>query len=178
MFTKSKKFHFYLDNVRVPQKYYRSRNNMRGANPGDVWQFSHVHYCNENRQPHPTQKPEGLMERMVLASSKETDLIVDPFAGSGTTPRVCQQLGRRCIGIEKNPTYVAQAQERLWEPFVGFDSMDERMGRIPNDLNNLAVREAYLENHKDWFLQNHPEKIAQFENAVREKYDIKIKEEK
>ena len=35
---------------------------MRGANPGDVWQFSHVHYCNENRQNHPTQKPEGTKE--------------------------------------------------------------------------------------------------------------------
>ena len=40
MFTKSKKFIFNLDAIRVPQKYYRERNNMRGANPGDVWQFS------------------------------------------------------------------------------------------------------------------------------------------
>ena len=43
MFNKSKKFTFNLDAVRVPQKYYRERNNMRGANPGDVWQFSHIH---------------------------------------------------------------------------------------------------------------------------------------
>ena len=46
-------FTFHLDAVRVLQKYYRVRNNMRGANPGDVWQFLHVHYCNENRQNHP-----------------------------------------------------------------------------------------------------------------------------
>ena len=43
-FNKSKNFNFYLDNIRIPQKYYRSRNNMRGANPGDVWKFSHVHF--------------------------------------------------------------------------------------------------------------------------------------
>ena len=63
MFAKGKSHTFNLDAIRVPQKYYRSRNNMRGANPGDVWEFSHIHYCQENRQNHPTQKPEGLIER-------------------------------------------------------------------------------------------------------------------
>jgi DNA modification methylase len=76
MFTKTESFKFNLDEVRVPQKYYRERNNMRGANPGDVWMFSHVHYCNENRQNHPTQKPEGLMERMILASTMKTILLL------------------------------------------------------------------------------------------------------
>ncbi len=47
MFTKSKQFNFYLDHIRIPQKYYRSRNNMRGANPGNVWEFSHIHYSNK-----------------------------------------------------------------------------------------------------------------------------------
>jgi site-specific DNA-methyltransferase (adenine-specific) len=68
MFTKTKNYKFFLDDVRIPQKYYRSINNMRGANPGDVWAFSHVHYCNADRQPHPTQKPEALIERMVLGT--------------------------------------------------------------------------------------------------------------
>src|SRR5690606_27867349 len=99
MFTKSDKFTFNLDAIRVPQKFYRSVNNMRGANPGDVWEFSHVHYCQENRQNHPTQKPEGLIERMVLASSNEGDIVLDPFSGSGTTLRVCQQLNRKAIGF-------------------------------------------------------------------------------
>jgi len=49
MFTRSKEFTFNLDDVKIPQKFYRSINNMRGANPGDVWEFSHIHYCNENR---------------------------------------------------------------------------------------------------------------------------------
>ncbi|MBN2714728.1 MAG: site-specific DNA-methyltransferase [Deltaproteobacteria bacterium] len=170
MFTKSSRFQFHLDAVRVPQKYYRARNNMRGANPGDVWQFSHVHYCNTNRQPHPTQKPEGLMARMVLASSQKGNLVVDPFVGSGTSARVCQQLGRRCIGIEMNPSFVAACHERLSAPFAGFDSIDERMRRIPNDLNDAAVRDKYLKNHSRWFLAHHNDALAQFENDVTDKY--------
>ena len=152
MFTKSKKYKFNLDDIRIPQKYYRKRNNMRGSNPGDVWEFSHIHYCNENRQAHPTQKPEGLIERMVLASTDKEDLIIDPFSGSGTVVRVCQQLKRNCISVELNPDYIELTKIRLKQPFNGFDSRDERMERIPNDLNDEKIRGEYLKNHKKWFL--------------------------
>lgn len=140
MFTKSKDFIFNLDDIRVPQKYYRKRNNMRGANPGDVWEFSHVHYCNENRQDHPTQKPEGLIERMVLTSSNEDGLVLDPFLGSGTTLRVCQQLNRFGTGIELNPDYVQMSKERLQNKFLGFDSIDPRMKRTPLNSNKEATK--------------------------------------
>jgi site-specific DNA-methyltransferase (adenine-specific) len=172
MFNKSKKATFNLDNVRVPQKYYREINNMRGANPGDVWQFSHVHYCNQNRQNHPTQKPEGLIERMILASSNESDLVLDPFCGSGTTLRVCQQLNRHGIGYELNPSYVELIQNRLKEPFHGFDSVDDRMERVPNDLTCPVLREEYLKNHIDWFLKNHENAIEAFKKAVQKKYGV------
>lgn len=170
MFTKSTDFIFNLDDIRVPQKYYRERNNMRGANPGDVWEFSHVHYCNENRQNHPTQKPEGLLERMVLASSNEGSLVLDPFLGSGTTLRVCQQLNRAGVGIELNPDYIKMAHDRLRKEFFGFDSVDPRMERVPFDLRNDAVREEYLENHKRWFLQRHQNAIKDFEKSVEAVY--------
>jgi site-specific DNA-methyltransferase (adenine-specific) len=173
MFSKTSNYKFILDNIRIPQKYYRSVNNMRGANPGDVWQFSHVHYCNKNRQEHPTQKPEGLIERMVLASSEENDMVIDPFAGSGTTLRVCQQLNRNCIGIELNPEYVELIRKRLKRQFNGFDSIDERMERVPNDLNDENTRNEYLKNHKDWFLKYHPNAIDVFENEVNKKYGSK-----
>jgi site-specific DNA-methyltransferase (adenine-specific) len=155
MFSKTSNYTFNIDSIRVPQKYYRTINNMRGANPGDVWQFSHIHYCQDNRQDHPTQKPEGLIERMVLASSNEGDLVVDPFSGSGTTLRVCQQLNRNSIGIELNENYVKMTKNRLKEKFTGFDSIDPRMERVPNDLNDAKVREDYLNNHIEWFLKNH-----------------------
>lgn len=169
-FTKSENFTFNLDDVRIPQKFYRERNNMRGANPGDVWAFSHVHYCNSNRQNHPTQKPEGLIERMVLASSNPGDTILDPFAGSGTTLRVCQQLNRNCIGFEINPEYVEMINERLSKPFNGFDSVDERMERVPFDLRNPNVRTEYLKNHEKWFLKNHVGSIEKFQKNVDELY--------
>ncbi len=164
LFTKSKNFTFNLDPVRIPQKYYRARNNMRGANPGDVWEFSHVHYCNTNRENHPTQKPEGLIERMVLASSNEGNLVLDPFVGSGTTLRVCQQLNRSAIGFEINPEYVAMTKERLATPFGGFDSIDPRMLRIPNDLRTTSIRKEYLKNHAQWFLKNHGQYNLEFNN--------------
>lgn len=178
MFTKSDKFTFNLDAIRVPQKFYRSVNNMRGANPGDVWEFSHVHYCQENRQNHPTQKPEGLIERMVLASSNEGDIVLDPFSGSGTTLRVCQQLNRKAIGFELNPDYVLMTEERLKTPFTGFDSIDPRMERVPNDLNDPAIREEYLLNHVEWFLKNHNGAKDIFYKEVEAKYGQKIAKEK
>jgi len=170
MFTKSQTAKFNLDAVRVPQKYYRERNNMRGANPGDVWEFSHVHYCNGNRQDHPTQKPEGLIERMVLASSDAGDWVLDPFSGSGTTLRVCQQLARKAIGIEINPDYVAITHKRLSVPFAGFDSVDPRVERVPLDLRQPDIRAKYLENHKRWFLHRHENAFKRFEESVAALY--------
>lgn len=137
-FVRGRDFTFNLDPVRVPQKYFRRRNNMAGANPGDVWQFSHVHYCAAERKAHPTQKPEALIERIVRASSNPGDLVLDPFVGSGTTARVAQALGRRCIGIDVNPAYIAAAERRLAAPFVGFDSVDPRLERTPRDLPATA----------------------------------------
>ncbi|MFC3680568.1 DNA-methyltransferase [Bacterioplanoides pacificum] len=172
VFNKTKNFKFNLDDVRVPQKYYRARNNMRGANPGDVWKFSHVHYSNPNRQNHPTQKPEGLIERMILASSDRGDTVLDPFSGSGTTLRVCQQLGRKGVGFELNPEYVEMTKARLSEPFNGFDSVDPRMERVPNDLRKPEIRDEYLANHINWFLKNHENAIDVFTKAVKEKYGV------
>lgn len=178
MFTKSKDFVFNLDDIRVPQKYYRERNNMRGANPGDVWQFSHVHYSNPNRQEHPTQKPEGIVERMVLASSNKGAMVLDPFAGSGTTLRVCQQLNRNAIGFELNSEYVAMIEARLEEEFTGFDSIDPRMERVPLDLRREPIRIQYLKNHVEWFLRNHANAIHDFNKEVEAVYGVIEKKSK
>lgn len=174
MFSKTTKYKFNLDNIRIPQKFYRKVNNMRGANPGDVWEVSHIHYCQKGRQEHPTQKPEAIIERMVLASSDEGDLVVDPFSGSGTTMRVCQQLNREGLGIEQNQDYILQSQERLNSPFEGFDSIDERMLRVPNDLNDAGIRNQYVKDHIEWFLKNHPDRITTFLEDVKNKYSKKL----
>ena len=136
-FTKSDTYTFNLDDVRIPQKYYRERNNMAGANPGDVWQFSHVHYCSAERQKHPTQKPEALIERIVKSSSNTGDIVLDPFAGSGTTCRVAQLSGRKWIGIDSNPDYIEMARKRIALETFELDSFDPRTQRIPKDIPAL-----------------------------------------
>lgn len=64
---------------------------------------------------HPTQKPEALLYRVIMASSKVGDVVLDPFFGTGTTGAVAKRLGRNFIGIEKDKTYVAGAQKRISE---------------------------------------------------------------
>ncbi len=61
---------------------------------------------------HPTQKPQALLARILLASSRPDDLILDPFCGTGTTGAVAKRLGRRFIGIERDPAYAAAAAKR------------------------------------------------------------------
>ena len=87
---------------------------------------------------------------------------------------VCQQLNRRGIGIEINKDYVSMIKERLSLPFYGFDSIDERMERVPNDLNDVKVRQEYVDNHIKWFLKNHPDRIEKFLEAAYEKYSKKM----
>jgi modification methylase len=62
---------------------------------------------------HPTQKPEALLYRLLLASTKPGDVVLDPFFGTGTTGAVAKRLGRRWIGIEREPDYCAAAAERI-----------------------------------------------------------------
>lgn len=62
---------------------------------------------------HPTQKPEALLYRVLLAASRPGDVVLDPFFGTGTTGAVARRLGRRWIGIEREPAYVAAAEERI-----------------------------------------------------------------
>lgn len=107
---------------------------------------------------------------MVLASTDETDLVVDPFSGSGTTLRVCQQLNRNAIGIELNPDYAQLTKERLSADFLGFDSVDPRMERVPLDMRLPEKRQEYLENHKKWFLQGHENALKVFEKSIESNY--------
>ena len=89
------------------------RPNEKGAKPKDVFDIPTT--CNGmgEKTPHPTQKPEELVRKLVLASSHEGDLILDPFSGSGTTAVVAQQLHRRWLACDKNMEYNQWAMQRL-----------------------------------------------------------------
>ncbi|TBW34949.1 site-specific DNA-methyltransferase [Siculibacillus lacustris] len=67
----------------------------------------------EGDKVHPTQKPEGLLHRVLLASSNPGDVILDPFFGTGTTGAVAKKLGRRFVGIERDATYAEAARARI-----------------------------------------------------------------
>ena len=67
----------------------------------------------DKKKLHPTQKPEALLARVILSSSRPDDLVLDPFAGTGTTGAVAKRLGRRFVGIERDGTYAAAANARI-----------------------------------------------------------------
>jgi modification methylase len=62
---------------------------------------------------HPTQKPEALLHRVLISSTKPGDVVLDPFFGTGTTGAAARRLGRRFIGIERDPAYAAAAEARI-----------------------------------------------------------------
>ena len=86
----------------------------RVTHPSNLWTDLTVPYWSmpENTD-HPTQKPEKLLAKIVLASSREGDLVFDPFNGSGTTTVVAKKLGRHYLGVEIDETYCCLAQKRL-----------------------------------------------------------------
>ncbi len=81
--------------------------------PGNVWEFSRVRYRMPEYEKHPTQKPIALLERIIKASSNETDLILDPFSGTFTTSYVAKTLNRKSIGIEIDEDYTKIGLRRL-----------------------------------------------------------------
>ncbi|MGV3524828.1 MAG: adenine-specific DNA-methyltransferase [Candidatus Sericytochromatia bacterium] len=84
--------------------------------PGNVWAFPRVRYRMPEYAEHPSQKPEALLERVILASSQPGDTVLDPFAGTLTTAAVAQRLGRVSVSIEQHPDYVQAGLQRLGWP--------------------------------------------------------------
>ena len=91
----------------------------RGKRPTDVWFHTIVPTNGREKTGYPTQKPEGVLRRIVAASSRPGAWCLDPFAGSGTLGAVCRQLGRRFVLIDANPVAIEVMQERLGGEGVG-----------------------------------------------------------
>ena len=127
-FTVSDKFTFNLNDVKVrrkvlapyrengePKDWHTDENgNFRDTHPSNIWTDVSVPFWSmpENTD-HPTQKPEKLLAKIILASTNRGDLILDPFAGSGTTAVVAQKLGRNFVAIESDEQYCVIGQKRL-----------------------------------------------------------------
>lgn len=136
-FRKSKNFYMDIDNIRIlygehtlkypshPQaitSQYGNNGknhgknwhpNSKGAKPRDVIEIPTT--CNgmNEKTKHPTQKPEELMRKFILASSKRQDIVIDPFLGSGTTAVTAEQLGRKWLGCDINSEYLELAVQRI-----------------------------------------------------------------
>lgn len=84
----------------------------------------------DGKKAHPTQKPESLLYRVLMSSTRKGDTVLDPFFGTGTTGAVAKQLGRHYIGIEKDKTYAAHAEKRIKELQAPLDaSIIESVGK-------------------------------------------------
>ncbi len=127
--TMSDDYTFNLDKVKVKRRViapYKDKKgapkgwdkkdggNFRMTHPSNIWDDVTVPFWSmpENTE-HPTQKPEKLLARMILASSNEGDVVFDPFLGSGTTAVVAKKLKRKYSGIEINEKYCCLAEKRL-----------------------------------------------------------------
>jgi site-specific DNA-methyltransferase (adenine-specific) len=96
-----------------------------GAPLGDVWDISIIAPVARERTGYPTQKPEALLERLVSACTEPGDLVIDAYAGSGTTMAVCARLERPVVGIDQSPQALAIIRKRLGEQ--GFALHEERV---------------------------------------------------
>lgn len=146
-FTKGDKYKFFLDPIRVPQKYpnktsWKSYNKGEltghplGKNPGDVWAFRNVKHNHEEETIHPSQFPEDLIERVMMATTEREDIVLDPYMGVGTVAVVARDLRRHFLGAEIHPEYHAVALHRLsGEP--------DGKGNFPN----LKTLRQYAERH-------------------------------
>ncbi len=85
----------------------------RGKRPTDVWFHTIVPTNGREKTGYPTQKPEGVLRRIVAASSRPGGWCLDPFAGSGTLGAVCRALGRRYVLIDSSPTAIEVMRRRL-----------------------------------------------------------------
>jgi site-specific DNA-methyltransferase (adenine-specific) len=126
--TVSNTYHFDVEAVRLKRRVvapYRNDGKAKGWSaehdgnfrltaPSNLWTDVTVPFWSmpENTE-HPTQKPEKLIAKLILASSRTDDIVLDPFLGSGTTACVCKKLGRRFIGIEVEPDYCALSLKRI-----------------------------------------------------------------
>ena len=105
----------YKDENRNPKDWKKNKDgNFRDTFPSNIWHDISVPFWSmpENTD-HPTQKPEKLLAKIILASTKKGEVVFDPFAGSGTTAVVAKKLGRKYVGVEIDKYYCCLAEKRL-----------------------------------------------------------------
>ncbi len=158
-FAKTKEYYFDLDAIRIPYDEATKKARTRsifvgqkwlevGYNPKDVWTVSRLHRQHAERENHPTQKPLTIVERMVKASCPKSGVVLEPFAGSGTTVAACLLNQRHYVAFEINPDYhrtILNRVERI--KTRGYEEMPEsnrlhygaEKSRKNNDCGQLSL---------------------------------------
>lgn len=104
----------YKENGNPKDWQYSESGSFRDTYPSNFWDDISVPFWSmPENTPHPAQKPEKLIAKLILASTNKNDTVLDPFMGSGTVPVVAKKLSRHYIGIEREKTYCAYAEKRL-----------------------------------------------------------------
>ncbi len=150
VYTKSKHYTFNVDDVRMPYNestmrtfaaseragFGKKPDLERGKVPEDWWYFPVVARLHNERTGYPTQKPQALLERILLASSNEDDLVADFFCGSGTALAAAGGLGRRWIGVDRSPLAIQTSYRRmlLSGAEAGFELLEQARPRPENRL--------------------------------------------
>lgn len=148
--TKTNKYYFDLDSVRIPYDEESKRkalkdkrlipeNIEKGKNPTNVWEIGRLNGNSVERVGHPTQKPLEIIRRFVKSLSYEGSIVLDFFAGSGTTGIVCMEENRHSIMVDSDPTieeYLAQHIENNSTVLS-----DKKFTVLKNnDVNNLLTK--------------------------------------
>lgn len=160
--TKSKDFVFHVDKVKIRKKViapYKHNGlpkdwqetdigNYRDTHPSNFWDDITIPYWSmpENTE-HPTQKPEKLIAKLVLASSNETDVVFDPFVGSGTSCVVAKKLQRNYVGIDSDEYYACVSQKRL--NAVTNNTIQGYSDGVFWERNTLAMQSEKRKTHYD-----------------------------
>lgn len=105
--------HFDVDRVREKSRELDKRNNFWGRNPGNVWEVDRVAFGSTEQSSHIAVFPEEVSEKIIRACSQPSDLVLDPFSGSGTLAKVARSLGRRWLAIEISEDYALESARRL-----------------------------------------------------------------
>ena len=150
-YTKGSEYVFDLDSVRVPQKYPGKRHykgdkkgeisgNPLGKNPSDVWDVPNVKANHIEKTEHPCQFPVVIPQRLIKSLTPQNGVVLDPFAGSGTSGIAAIIENRRFIGAELSPEYYAIAKERMENAIAGEVSYREDTPVIEPDIKTAVAR--------------------------------------
>ena len=129
----------------------------------DVWTDIHRIKHNTKRDPHPCQLPIHLMDRLILMTTDENDIVFDPFSGTGTTAISAKRLGRKYVGFELDAKYVEISQEKLEHTKPNFKIGGSWVSFYLKDI--VTIRNNDWNNIEKYFIIPNPLRSIDYERA-------------